>query len=33
MLPVLFPRDLGMRVSHETIYQSLFVQTKGGAEA
>ena len=29
MLPVLFPRDLRMRVSHETIYQSLFVQTKG----
>jgi IS30 family transposase len=29
MLPVLFPRDVRMRVSHETIYQSLFVQTKG----
>ena len=29
MLPVLFPHDLDMRVSHETIYQSLFVQTKG----
>jgi IS30 family transposase len=29
MLPVLFPRDARMRVSHETIYQSLFVQTKG----
>src|SRR5687768_3183419 len=29
MLPVLFPRDRRMRVSHETIYQSLFVQTKG----
>ncbi len=29
MLPVLFPNDSDMRVSHETIYQSLFVQTKG----
>ena len=29
MLPVLFPRDVRMRVWHETIYQSLFVQTKG----
>ena len=29
MLPVLFPRDVRMRVSHETIYQSLFVQLKG----
>jgi IS30 family transposase len=28
-LPVLFPGDDGMRVSHETIYQSLFVQTRG----
>ena len=28
-LPVLFPTDVRMRVSHETIYQSLFVQTKG----
>ncbi|RYC12479.1 IS30 family transposase [Nocardioides zhouii] len=28
-LPLLFPRDPRMRVSHETIYQSLFVQTKG----
>jgi IS30 family transposase len=28
-LPRLFPRDLRMRVSHETIYQSLFIQTKG----
>jgi len=28
-LPVLFPNDAVMRVSHETIYQSLFVQTKG----
>ena len=24
-----FPNDLSMRVSHETIYQSLFVQSKG----
>ena len=29
LLPVLFPRDVRMRVSHETIYQSLFVQTRG----
>lgn len=29
MLPVLFPHDGAMRVSHETIYQSLFVQTRG----
>ena len=28
-LPEEFPRDRRMRVSHETIYQSLFVQTKG----
>jgi transposase, IS30 family len=28
-LPVLFPEDQDMRVSHETIYHSLFVQTKG----
>ena len=31
-LPVLFPDDPMMRVSHETIYQSLFVQTKGDAQ-
>ena len=29
LLPQLHPRDRRMRVSHETIYQSLFVQTKG----
>ena len=28
-LPELYPDDDGMRVSHETIYQSLFVQTRG----
>ncbi len=28
-LPGLYPSDGRMRVSHETIYQSLFVQTKG----
>jgi hypothetical protein len=28
-LPIEFPDDLLMRVNHETIYQSLFVQTKG----
>lgn len=28
-LPDLYPNDPRMRVSHETIYQSLFVQTKG----
>lgn len=28
-LPGLYPDDGRMRVSHETIYQSLFVQTKG----
>lgn len=28
-LPVLYPRQKRMRVSHETIYQSLFVQTRG----
>jgi IS30 family transposase len=32
-LPVLFPNDAVMRVSHETIYQSLFVQTKGTLKA
>ena len=29
MLPRLHPDDDGMRVSHETIYASLFVQTRG----
>jgi len=29
MLPDLFPHDEAMRVSHETIYQSLFVQSRG----
>jgi IS30 family transposase len=29
MLPQLYPDDDGMRVSHETIYASLFVQTRG----
>jgi transposase, IS30 family len=29
MLPGLYPDQDGMRVSHETIYQSLFVQTRG----
>lgn len=29
MLPTLYPGDDAMRVSHETIYQSLFVQTRG----
>jgi IS30 family transposase len=28
-LPILFPDDEAMRVSHETIYASLFVQTRG----
>ena len=30
MLPVEFPHDLEMRVSHETIYQALYVQGRGG---
>ena len=33
MLRVLFPDDPMMRVSHETIYQSLFVETKGPQNA
>jgi len=28
-LPLAFPEDLVMRVSHETIYLSLFVQSRG----
>ena len=28
-LPAMFPGDRRMRVSHEAIYQSLFVQTRG----
>ena len=32
-LPIEFPDDPMMRVSHETIYQSLFVQTKGTLKA
>ena len=32
-LPIEFPGDPMMRVSHETIYQSLFVQTKGTLKA
>jgi IS30 family transposase len=30
MLPLEFPHDLEMRVSHETIYQALYVQGRGG---
>jgi IS30 family transposase len=30
MLPIEFPHDLEMRVSHETIYQALYVQGRGG---
>jgi transposase, IS30 family len=29
MLPTMFPDQPGMRASHETIYQTLFVQTRG----
>ncbi len=29
MLPVLYPDDRRMRVSHETVYQALFVQGRG----
>ena len=32
-LPVDFPDDESMRISHETIYQSLFVQARGGLRA
>jgi IS30 family transposase len=30
-LPLAYPQDLVMRVSHETIYLSLFVQSRGAA--
>jgi IS30 family transposase len=30
MLPGMYPGDDGMRVSHESIYRALFVQTRGG---
>lgn len=29
-LPLLFPDDPGMRVCHETVYRSLYVQGRGG---
>ena len=32
-LRVDFPEDPEMRVSHETIYQSLYVQGRGGLQA
>ena len=31
-LLLLFPDDVGMRVSHETIYRSLYVQGRGGLQ-
>ncbi|WP_374202803.1 IS30 family transposase [Saccharothrix sp. S26] len=31
-LPLLFPDDPGMRVSHETVYRSLYVQGRGGLQ-
>ena len=31
-LPELFPKNRRMRVCHEVIYQSLFIQTKGELE-
>ena len=32
-LPIDFPDDVSMRISHETIYQSLFVQARGALRA
>jgi len=32
-LPVDYPDDESMRISHEAIYQALFVESRGGAQA